>query len=342
MTEEQPGERAPRFEDRYELGRRIGSGGTSEVFEALDRRRGCRVAVKLLTAEAAAEPGARDRFACEVRYTRDLSHPNVLSVLDHGEHEGRPFLVTELVEGRPLTALMRERRTLAAGQVFGLFEQLTRALEAVHERGLVHRDVKPDNVLVGTADDLPVRLTDFGVAKAVSPGRGPATAQGVILGTPAYMAPETVAGQSVGPAADLYALAVILYELVVGEHPFPVASTPEMLRAHLLCEPRIPWSLHPDLRRLLERGLAKTPSARFTSATEFRRALRGIEREILSGAGVVPSRSGPVKMPAPSRPSGTVRAARQARRMVVAIGVACATLITALVVALPVLRWASP
>ena len=340
MSDHDADEPGGRFEDRYELGHPIGAGASSEVYEARDRRSGRTVAIKLLSEAAAADPAARERFEREVQVGRRLAHPNLLTVVDHGTLGGRPFLVTELFAGKPLAERMRER--LAAGQVFRILEQVLDGLEAVHANGIVHRDLKPANILVGDSGDLAVKITDFGVAKPMmGPTRGPATAQGVVLGTPAYMAPEQVAGQPCTASTDLYAVAVMFYELAVGTHPFPTESSADMLRAQLLAEPRIPWSLHPALRRVLERGLEKSPSARFAGAPELRRALRVLEREVLAGSGVVHVRSGPVRIPV-QNPSGAIRVARRARRTVVAMGLACATLITALLVALPALRWAIP
>jgi serine/threonine protein kinase len=330
------------FDERYAPGRPIGQGSTSEVFEAVERGTGRRVAVKLLAPEVAASPEACARFEREAEVCAGVRHPNVLSVLDRGTWRGRPFLVTELVEGRPLSDVMAERPRLTAAAALRVLEQICDGLEALHAQGIVHRDLKPANILVGAGDDHPVKITDFGVSKKVAGEVAPATAQGLVVGTPAYMSPEAVAGQGCGPAADLYALAVMVYELTTGEHPFAARNPGDMMRAQLLNEPSIPWTLHPALRKLLERGLEKSPRARFTSAAEFRRALRALEREILGAAGVVAHASGPVHIPHVNRPSGAVRVARQMRRAVLAWGIACAALIGALAMALPALRGAMP
>jgi serine/threonine protein kinase len=201
-------------------------------------------------------------------------------------------------------------------------------LEAIHARGIVHRDLKPENILVGDSLELPVKISDFGVAKHLGAStHGPSTAKGLVLGTPAYMAPEQVAGSPPAPASDLYALAIILYQLIVGRHPFPAEGTREMLHHQLWTEAPIPWSLHPALKSVLERGLAKSPSKRFASVAEFRSALRGIENEILAEAGVVPRSSGSVKMVEPARPTRRVQALAQARRLTLALGFACAGLV---------------
>lgn len=348
------------FRDAYELGRCIGSGGSSEVFEAVQRRLDRPVAIKLLNADALADPAWRERFMREAQTCANLSHPNVLMVFDHGLVGGRPFLVTELVEGQSLALLMGDRARLTAGAVFTVVEQLLDGLEAIHDAGVVHRDLKPENVLVTGGPDLVVKISDFGVAKRAG-GHGPVTAQGVVLGTPAYMAPEQVAGQQAGPSSDLYAVAVMLYEMVLGEHPFArETSTRDMLNAQLFAEPRVPWTLHPGLRRVLEKGLVKAPEQRFQSAAAMRRALREVEGEILGEAGVVSRPSGPIPLPGVRRPVAAVLATSpsgdgksgepffapplasapdRAGRLVAALGVCLAL---ALAAVLPALVWLRP
>ena len=322
------------FHDAYELGPRIGSGGTSEVHEAVQRRLERRVAIKFLTPRTPDDLGWRERFMREAHVCAGLSHRNVLLVYDHGVRAGTPYLVTELVEGQSLAAAMLDPVPLTAGAVFTIVEQILDGLEAVHALGVVHRDLKPENVLITSGPDLVVKISDFGLAKRAG-GSGPVTAQGVVLGTPAYMAPEQVAGQLPSPASDLYAVAVMLYELVVGEHPFPrAATTREMLQAQLFTEPRVPWTLHPGLRRVLERGLAKSPEHRYQSAVQLRRALREVESDILGAAGIV-SR---VSMPTP-RPRAPLPPASRLPRIAAAFGVACALLVAVL---LPALLWSRP
>jgi len=269
--------------DRYEAGRLLGVGGMGEVYEAHDRKLGRRVAVKLLLPHVD-DPAARARFVQEVRIAAAFTHPNVVTVFDVGFEGERPYYVMELVEGRTLAAALRDG-PLAIDDATRVADAVLAGLAAAHQRGLVHRDVKPGNILLGT--DGSVKLTDFGIAKAAHDATTVMTAPGQTLGTPSYLAPEQVDGQGVGPATDVYACGVVLYEMLAGTPPFrgdsPIATA--LQHRHAPVPPladRRP-GVRPDLFRVVERALAKDPAARYASADEMRAALTAAARRPTAG-----------------------------------------------------------
>ncbi|HEX2192616.1 MAG TPA: serine/threonine-protein kinase [Acidimicrobiales bacterium] len=265
---------------RYEVGELLGRGGMAEVRAGTDRRLGRPVAIKFLLPEMAARPDIRTRFEAEARAAASLSHPNAVAVFDTGEHDGAPYIVMERLPGETLADRMAARpgpaqdieavRTLAA-EVLG-------ALGAAHATGLVHRDVKPANILV--AADGRAKVADFGIAKSVQDTpTGDLTVTGQLLGTPAYLAPERLDGAPASPRADIWSLGVVLYELLAGTRPF-VAETPlGMARAAAAGEHTPLGELRPDVDPLLvaavERAIDPDPSARFASGAEMAAALRG-------------------------------------------------------------------
>jgi serine/threonine protein kinase len=256
----------------------LGSGGAGEVWRARDERLGRDVAIKVLHPHVSNDADRVRRFAQEARAASALNHPNILTVYDVGEHAGAPFLVTECLEGRAL------RETLAAGPVprgeaLRIAAEIAHGLGAAHARGIVHRDLKPENVFVLKGGGI--KILDFGLAKlrdevegvSDSPSR---TMAGLILGTAGYMAPEQVRGEAVDARADLFALGVILHELLSGERPFRGASTFEVLHAVLSSEPPDLAELRdvPDsIAQIVKRLLAKAPLARFQSAEDLAWAL---------------------------------------------------------------------
>src|SRR5919106_1205270 len=202
--------------DRYRLGERLGYGGMGEVFAAHDLRLDREVALKLLREDLAEHDGMRERVVAEARLAVRLTHPHVVGVLDTGEQDGRPFVVMERLSGRTLRDELAEGR-MPAERVRDVGLQVLRALAAAHELGIVHRDVKPGNVLdagVGTW-----KVADFGIAKWVHADET-LTGTGELLGSPSYLAPERIEGQEAGPASDLYAVGVLLYEALTGTKPF--------------------------------------------------------------------------------------------------------------------------
>src|SRR4051794_5681682 len=252
-----------------------------EVWRATDTSLGREVAVKVLKSEYADDPLFRSRFETEARHAASLHHPGVASVYDVGESallgaaDGsavpRPFLVMELVDGQPLSALLRGGRALDHEAVRDLMAQTADALGAAHRAGIVHRDVKPANLLV--TPDRRVKITDFGIARA-SDGLG-LTGTGQVMGTPQYLSPEQARGDTATPASDVYALGVVAYECLAGHRPFDADSPVATALAHLNDPvPDLPASVPADLATVVRRAMAKEPGQRYTDGDAFAAALR--------------------------------------------------------------------
>lgn len=262
---------------RYELGELLGQGGMSVVYRATDLRLARPVAVKVLREQFAADPEFVERFEREARAAARLSHPNIVAVYDVGSDEGTYFMVMEYVPGEDLKAVIRRQAPLRADRIVRIGEQLAAALDYAHRSGVVHRDVKPHNLLLGPGDEL--KVADFGIAVAL--GVPSLTQSGVVLGTPQYIAPEQALGRSGTPAADIYSAGVVLFELATGRVPFQAEHLLAVARMHVDQPPPIPSSLNPALPRDLEaiilRALDKDPAARFASAADLAAALRECE-----------------------------------------------------------------
>ncbi|MFF0988658.1 Stk1 family PASTA domain-containing Ser/Thr kinase [Kocuria nitroreducens] len=308
------------LEGRYELGPRIARGGTATVYQAVDTRLERIVAVKLMHPHLAEDPAAADRFVREARAAARLSHPHVVSVLDQGHApDGVPYLVMEHVAGSTLRDLLRRRGALPPGEALSLLEPVLDGLAAAHRAGLVHRDVKPENVLIsGTGR---VTVADFGLTRAVDQH----TATGTVLGTVGYASPELVTGQRVDTRADVYSAGIVLFELLAGRRPFeggPLA----VARAH--AEGAVPdlRTLDPGLpagpARLVARATARDPEQRPPDADAFleelravRAVLRPAELDRLPAPGAV--RGSP---PAPAPDSGPTTALDPAAEPTAALG----------------------
>jgi TolB-like protein len=260
----------------YEILSPLGAGGMGEVYRARDARLGRDVAVKVLPEQLAHEPDRLRRFEQEARAAGALNHPNVLVVYDTGTHAGAPFLVLELLEGETLRERLRGG-PLPPPKAVDYAVQIAHGLAAAHERGIVHRDLKPDNIFV--TRDGHVKILDFGLAK-LSPAAGGVasdaptrTSPGAALGTAGYMAPEQVRGEEAGPAADVFALGVVLYEMLAGRRAFERETGVQTLNAILAEEPAplasIVRGVTPALDRIVRHCLEKQPQDRFQSARDL-------------------------------------------------------------------------
>jgi len=261
-------------EGRYRLEGVVGRGGMALVYRAVDREQEEPVAIKMLADNLAADPELRQRFAREAALAKRLSHPNVVRVLGSGETDGRAFIVLEYVDGRDLAEELRREGRLEPARVAELGAQAAAALAHAHARGLVHRDVKPQNLLL--ARDGTLKVSDFGIARIVDGTQ--LTQVGTVLGTAAYLAPEQAAGEEVTAAADVYALGAVLYELLTGAPPYSASTVAELVRRRAEGEPPPPSALAPDvpveLDSLVLACLRETPDER-PSAGEVERVLRG-------------------------------------------------------------------
>ncbi|MCE6997045.1 serine/threonine protein kinase [Saccharothrix sp. S26] len=265
--------------ERYRLSKRIAVGGMGEVWEADDTRLDRKVAVKVLKAELSGDAEFLNRFRIEARTTASLNHPGIAAVHDYGETASIPdgpedtaYLVMELVEGEPLAAIIARGR-LGADRTLDLLEQAGNALQAAHERGLVHRDVKPGNILVTPTGK--VKITDFGIAKAAD--AAPVTHSGMVMGTAHYIAPEQALGHAAEPASDVYALAVCGYECLTGHRPFLSENAVTVAMMHIRdIAPPLPPDVPPGPRALIEATLVKDPRQRYRNGGEFASAVSAV------------------------------------------------------------------
>ncbi|HET7487302.1 MAG TPA: serine/threonine-protein kinase [Acidimicrobiales bacterium] len=260
---------------RYRVGALLGRGGMAEVYDAFDERLHRQVAVKVLRPEMAADPAIRARFEVEARAAASLSHPNVVAVYDTGEDAGTPFIVMERLPGETLADRMAAGPVDEAwlGRVAG---DVLGALGAAHRAGIVHRDVKPGNILLGA--DGCAKVADFGIAKSIEQA-GDITGTGLLVGTPAYLAPERIDGQPATPASDLYAVGVVLYEALAGVKPFTGDSPTAVAEAVLDGRHRPLTEVRPGVDEALagavEWAMSRDPALRPRSAADLARSLRG-------------------------------------------------------------------
>ena len=255
---------------RYVLGESLGSGGMGEVYLAHDEVLDRDVALKVLRSHYAGDEEFAERFRREARSAASLSHPNIVQVYDRGETEdGTSYIAMEYVPGGTLKEQIKRRGPFGAGETATVGAQIAEALGAAHERGMIHRDIKPQNVLVSASGDL--KVTDFGIARAASAVTS--SASSAIFGTAGYISPEQALGEPVGPASDLYSLGVILYEMLTGELPFTADNSIAVCMKHVTEPLRPPKQLNPlvpeGMDALVVMLLAKRPADRYASATEL-------------------------------------------------------------------------
>ena len=271
--------------DRYALTERIAVGGMGEVWAASDTVLDRTVAVKLLNAGLSQEPDFVERFRAEARHTAALQHPNIAAVYDYGEDDGTAYLVMELVPGQPLSRIIAERAPLSAQETVAILIQAATALAAAHESGVVHRDVKPANIIV--TPDGTAKLTDFGIARAAD--SVPLTQTGQVLGTAQYLSPEQALGQSATPASDIYALGVVGHEMLTGVRAFDTGSVVSTALAHVnRPPPALPETIPVGLRDVIYAAMAKDPADRPASAAEMAHALGMPGAAFASNAPFVP------------------------------------------------------
>ncbi len=281
--------------DRYELEELVGTGGMSSVFRAHDRLLDRKVALKVLHQQYADDPEYVERFRREARAVATLSHPNIVTVIDRGEHADRQFIVFEYVDGENLKRLIERSGPLPVEQALELAMQIARGLSFAHQEGLVHRDVKPQNVLLN--GDGRAKVTDFGIARSLDVKRG-VTQTGTVLGTSDYIAPEQAQGRRVDEQTDVYSLGVVLYELLTREVPFPGENFVAVAMRHINEPPPSIRDRRPDVpprvEAAVQRAMAKDPGDRFPSMADFCRELDACLDE-LRGTQILPPPSRPAR-----------------------------------------------
>ncbi|MPR00110.1 protein kinase [Modestobacter sp. I12A-02628] len=274
---------------RYEITAPIAAGGMGEVWLATDRVLMRTVAAKVLKSEFTGDPSFLSRFRNEARHTAALTHQNIASVYDYGETEADgqslAYLVMEYVEGDPLVTVLAQRGRLSPAETLDVVGQAAAGLSAAHRAGVVHRDIKPGNLIV--RPDGVVKLTDFGIARARD--ATPLTRTGMVVGTAQYLSPEQAQGYDVTPASDVYSLGVLTYECLVGRRPFDGDSQVAIALAQVnRPPPPLPADVPPSVQALVERALAKDPAARWPDGAAFAAAVR----HVAAGGGLAPPTTG--------------------------------------------------
>jgi eukaryotic-like serine/threonine-protein kinase len=267
------------FDGRYRILRKLGSGGMANVYLAEDEDLGRRVAIKILNDRYASDDSFNERFRREAKSAAALSHPHIVAIYDRGEADGRPYIAMEVIEGRSLKELIVASGSLPIQQSIEYAKQILNALRFAHRHGIIHRDIKPHNILLGAEDRL--KVTDFGIARA---GASQMTEVGSIMGTAQYLSPEQARGAPVAAASDLYSLGIVLYEMLTGRTPFEGETSVEIAMKHLNEPPRPPSALRPEispeLDQIVLRALAKDAGERYQTAEELRADLDRVEAGI--------------------------------------------------------------
>jgi serine/threonine-protein kinase len=291
---------------RYELEELIGTGGMSSVYRAHDQLLDRKVALKVLHQQYTGDEEYVERFRREARSVATLSHPNIVTVIDRGEHGDRQFIVFEYVEGENLKRLIERRGPAPVSTALELAMQIARGLSFAHQQGLIHRDVKPQNVLMN--GDGQAKVTDFGIARSLDVKHG-MTQTGTVLGTSDYIAPEQAQGQRVDEHTDVYSLGVVLYEMLLNEVPFPGENFVAVAMRHINEEPPSIRDRRPDVPVRVEaavhRAMAKDPEARFQTMAEFCEELEAClaEEQGTQGTQVI-APAAPPRRPARARRRG--------------------------------------
>jgi serine/threonine-protein kinase len=286
------------FDGRYRIQRKLGAGGMADVYLAEDQELGRRVAIKILNGRHANDDQFIERFRREAKNAAALNHPNIVSIYDRGEAEDTYYIAMEYLDGRTLKELIVGRGAAPINVAIEYARQILSALRFAHRHGIVHRDIKPHNVLVDSEGR--VKVTDFGIARA---GTSQMTETGSIVGTAQYLSPEQARGGEVDPRSDLYSLGIVLYELLTGKTPFEGETPVEIAMKHLSTAPKPPSSLRPDVPRELDmvvlRALAKNPDDRYQSADEMEADLERVSRGAGVAAATVDTATQVLRRPAP-------------------------------------------
>src|SRR4051812_17050002 len=281
---------------RYRLDERIAGGGMGDVWRGTDEVLGRTVAIKVLLSALMEEPGFAERFRGEARTMATINHPGVVDIYDYGSENATAFLIMEYVEGDALSRTLGRVGRLTPARAMALIAQAADALHAAHEKGIVHRDVKPGNLLVRPNGTLV--LTDFGIARSAAVAQ--LTAAGSVLGTASYISPEQASGAQATPLSDVYALGVVAYQCLSGVRPFEGDNPLEIAMRHVRdMPPPLPADIPPPVAQLVERAMAKDPAARWPSAAAMAQAARRV-----SGGGGTSASPG-IPMAAPLGPPGS-------------------------------------
>jgi eukaryotic-like serine/threonine-protein kinase len=303
------------FDGRYRIVRKLGSGGMADVYLAEDEELGRRIAIKILNDRHANDEQFVERFRREAKNAAGLSHPNIVAIYDRGEAEGTYYIAMEYLDGRSLKELVVARGPLPIADAIDATRQVLTALRFAHRKGVVHRDIKPHNVMADA--DGRLKVTDFGIARA---GVSQMTEAGSIIGTAQYLSPEQARGAPVDQRSDIYSVGVVLYEMLTGKTPFSGETPVEIAMKHLSDPPRPPSlerpDISPDLDMVVLRALAKNTEDRFQTAEEMDAELERVSRGlgvsaetadaatmVLSGVDAAPTSVIPPRMPPTTRPS---------------------------------------
>ncbi len=275
------------FGGRYELQSRIAVGGMGEVWEATDHVIGRTVAIKILKDEYMGDPGFLERFRAEARHAALVNHEGIASVFDYGEENGSAFLVMELVPGEALSTILEREGSLSTDKTLDVVAQTSAALQAAHAAGLVHRDIKPGNLLI--TPDGRVKITDFGIARIAD--QVPLTATGQVMGTVQYLSPEQASGHPASPATDIYSLGIVAYESVAGKRPFTGESQVAIAMAQINEQPPpLPPTVAEPVQNLIMAMIAKKPDDRPASAATVAKAATALRRgDLATAVAVVPA-----------------------------------------------------
>lgn len=282
------------FGGRYELESRIAVGGMGEVWKATDSIIGRTVAIKILKDEYMGDPGFLERFRAEARHAALVNHEGIANVFDYGEEQGSAYIVMELVPGEPLSAIIEREGRVPADRVLGIIAQTATALQAAHDAGLVHRDIKPGNLLI--TPEGRVKITDFGIARIAD--QVPLTATGQVMGTVQYLAPEQASGHTATASTDIYSLGIVAYECLAGRRPFTGESQVAIAMAQINdTPPDLPSEVPGPVRRLVLACLAKDAEGRPQTAARLAQAATALHRgDVQLAASYVPQ----VLPPAPA------------------------------------------